>query len=270
MRASWCKQKTKAKACHELLQSTKNHTLTLYNLQACVLAHSVPVCVFVCGTGGGGTVVSDARRDYVDHDTAPRRYVLGLGTTRGRLLAKMDQAKFRAFMTKHFKFPESSHRDIDAVHMMFDDEKSGQVPLRDMINAFAQVLTTSIEERASFYFDVYDLDGSGALDKNEVRAWAGLGGPIRCPVTDTRPVPRAQVMHMLLTASEKTNKHAAEVLSMLARLDKDCDGTVSLEEFEVRRGCHPPPSSPLPQLTVQPGRDMDDGVRRSARRDSRC
>ena len=98
-----------------------------------------------------------------------RSYVLGLGTTRGRLLAKLDQAKFRSFMSM-FKFPESTHRDIDAVHMMFDDEKTGLVPLRDMINAFAQVLTTSIEERASFYFDVYDLDGSGSLDKNEVRA----------------------------------------------------------------------------------------------------
>ena len=96
-----------------------------------------------------------------------RSYVLGLGTTRGRLLAKLDQAKFRSFMSM-FKFPESTHRDIDAVHMMFDDEKTGLVPLRDMINAFAQVLTTSIEERASFYFDVYDLDGSGSLDKNEV------------------------------------------------------------------------------------------------------
>jgi len=91
---------------------------------------------------------------------------------------------------------------------------NGLATMRDIITAFGQVLTDTIEDRASFFFEVYDLDGSGSLDRNEI-------------------------MHMLLTASESSNAHAKDVLSMLSKLDKDCDGHVSLEEFQERASRQP-------------------------------
>lgn len=32
----------------------------------------------------------------------------------------------------------------------------------------AQVLSSSSQEQAEFFFDLYDLDGSGTMDRNEV------------------------------------------------------------------------------------------------------
>ena len=72
-----------------------------------------------------------------------------------------------------------------------------------------QVLSSTMESRSNLYFELFDLDGSGSLDKSEI-------------------------MHMLLSVSERSNRHAAQVLDMLAGLDTDCDGLVSFDEFLAR------------------------------------
>ena len=41
-------------------------------------------------------------------------------------------------------------------------------------------------------------------------------------------------MHMLLTTQRKQATHASVIISMLMALDEDGDGTVSLNEFQVR------------------------------------
>ena len=62
---------------------------------------------------------------------------------------------------------------------------------------------------------------------------------------------------MLLSASEKTNSHAATVLKMLAELDRDCDGTVSLDEFTERASRQPLLMETLERMFMVRG-DIDD------------
>ena len=124
---------------------------------------------------------------------------------------------------------------VAVFHQMIEDmsglSHKNAVRLRDMLNAFSQVTSKHLTEQVQFYFSLYDHDGSGSLDKSEVRhvvnAWL-------CPC----PMPTysfrswaPQILHMLLSSVERTNKNATQVLDLLAVLDKDGDGTVTYEEF---------------------------------------
>ena len=119
------------------------------------------------------------------------RYVDSTGTERQVLMRQLDTSQFRAFMAEHFGFGEAAEHDIDNVHIAFDPERVGTVCLRDVLNGLAHVSTVSLEQRASFYFSVWDLDGSGDLDKNEVRAcvachrrgYAHVGAGVTLPVS---------------------------------------------------------------------------------------
>lgn len=44
----------------------------------------------------------------------------------------------------------------------------GRVRFKELLSGLSQVLTGSVEDRAKFYFDLYDIDGSGELDRGEL------------------------------------------------------------------------------------------------------
>lgn len=83
------------------------------------------------------------------------------------------------------------------------------VTTRDVLNAFTQVLTTSRDEQVKMFFKLFDLDGNGELDNNEV-------------------------LFMILSAKTAVSEGASEVIAMLEALDRDGDGSVTLDEFMER------------------------------------
>ena len=72
----------------------------------------------------------------------------------------------------------------------------------------AQVSTHDVLKQVLIFFKCADADGSGALDRHEL-------------------------MHMLLTTQKKLANQARLIVDMLAALDENGDGSVSLNEFQA-------------------------------------
>lgn len=71
-----------------------------------------------------------------------------------------------------------------------------------------QLLDGSLSEKAEFFFRLYDFDGTGSLDKDEV-------------------------IHMVVNSQETIDNSVAVAMKMLRQLDIDGNGRVSLREFKV-------------------------------------
>ena len=73
---------------------------------------------------------------------------------------------------------------------------------------YEQLLDGSLSEKAEFFFRLYDFDGTGSLDKDEV-------------------------IHMVINSQETIDNSVAVAMKMLRQLDIDGNGRVSLREFKV-------------------------------------
>lgn len=133
---------------------------------------------------------------------------------RAELQSLTDYEGFKAFMFANFDCTAAHEEELRALFKEADADGSGEVMLRDILNGFAQVLTATQEEQVAFLFTLYDLDGSGTLDRNEI-------------------------MHMLLSAVSRVDGHATALIDLLATLDADGDGKVTLEEFSGRASRSP-------------------------------
>lgn len=125
------------------------------------------------------------------------------------LLAKVNHQIFFQFMHEEFDILEE-HRDaVDAVFDAFDPLREGYQVLRNILNGFAQLLCRSVQEQTQFLFHLFDVNGNGQLDADEL-------------------------VHMLLSTGLSSNQQAASVLAMLHQMDEDGDGQVTQEEFRRR------------------------------------
>lgn len=112
------------------------------------------------------------------------------------------------------------------------------VEWKDVFLALAQVLGGGRADVVNFFFDLYDLDGSGDVSREEVRLSPGRGGAPRCTWVPwvSRPHRTAvdvgwrhtcglgQVTRMLMLGKAAANSSAATVAKLLQRLDIDGDG----------------------------------------------
>jgi len=62
---------------------------------------------------------------------------------------------------------------VNQVFSRFDADDSGFISLEELFNGLAQVMDGSVDAKAEFYFDLYDMDGGGTIDANEVRYVSG-------------------------------------------------------------------------------------------------
>lgn len=58
---------------------------------------------------------------------------------------------------------------VNQVFARFDADDSGFISLEELFNGLAQVMDGSNEEKSNFYFDLYDMDGGGSIEADEVR-----------------------------------------------------------------------------------------------------
>lgn len=82
--------------------------------------------------------------------------------------------------------------------------------LRNILNGFSQMLSRTTHEQTTFLFKLYDINGDGQLDCNEI-------------------------MYMLLSTQEMTDPTAAMVVSVMSQLDSSGNGRIEETEF-VNRG----------------------------------
>lgn len=99
------------------------------------------------------------------------RHALRRGSTysalRHRVMRKTD---FRKLMQDEFKTDQEALPLVDRVWDLMDKKGSGVVSFQQLFAGLAQMCTTSQEERAEFYFRLYDVDGNGAVDREELMA----------------------------------------------------------------------------------------------------
>eukprot|EP00500_Bicosoecida_sp_ms1_P012645 CAMPEP_0203835220 /NCGR_PEP_ID=MMETSP0115-20131106/73549_1 /ASSEMBLY_ACC=CAM_ASM_000227 /TAXON_ID=33651 /ORGANISM="Bicosoecid sp, Strain ms1" /LENGTH=1228 /DNA_ID=CAMNT_0050744297 /DNA_START=104 /DNA_END=3787 /DNA_ORIENTATION=- len=119
---------------------------------------------------------------------------------------EMNLGQFRVFMVEEIGVPHSMVSFCNQMFKVVDLDKSGTVSLQELFRVLAQITSTSLAERAQFYFTLYDLDGSGELSREEIQS-------------------------MLMSAQEATEDTAVQTSSLLSKLDINGDGSVTQEEF---------------------------------------
>lgn len=138
------------------------------------------------------------------------KMVVSYGAKRGDMLEPLDKLALRGFIADKMGIDTDKHQSqVDRLHTECDLQKQGFVTARLVLSGFAEAIASNVSERARLFFEVYDLDGSGMLDRNEI-------------------------MHMLLSAHEHTSVHARQLMRLLRKLDKYNDGRVTATEFIER------------------------------------
>jgi serine/threonine-protein phosphatase 2B regulatory subunit len=96
---------------------------------------------------------------------------------------------------------------VERLFSMFDTDKTGLIDLKEFVVGLSNVGTEARENKVKFAFQVFDLDGSGSIDADELR----------------------KIVKATNMASEKQLTRKVEWL--MKQCDTDGDGMISYDEF---------------------------------------
>lgn len=136
---------------------------------------------------------------------------------------KMSKQKFVEMYGKHFQTGDPT---IFAGHVFrtFDKNMDGTIDFAEFIQGLSTISRGTREQKLRWAFEMYDSDGSGSVSRREmleiVRSIFRLSG-------DSVNLPRDED-----TPEKFTGK-------LFLRLDRDNDGTVTLDEFIRGAKCYP-------------------------------
>ncbi|XP_054102110.1 guanylyl cyclase-activating protein 3 isoform X2 [Callithrix jacchus] len=63
---------------------------------------------------------------------------------------------------------QKANKHIDQVYNTFDTNKDGFIDFLEFIAAVNLIVQEKMEQKLKWYFKLYDVDGSGSIDKNEL------------------------------------------------------------------------------------------------------
>lgn len=136
---------------------------------------------------------------------------------------KMSPKKFSELYTNHYSTSDAS---IFAGHVFrtFDKNRDGTIDFHEFIQGLSIISRGSQEQKLRWAFEMYDSDSSGTVSRAEmleiVRGIFRLSG-------DKINLPRDEN-----TPEKFTNK-------LMAKLDRDNDGTITQNEFVRGVQCYP-------------------------------
>lgn len=93
-----------------------------------------------------------------------------------------------------------------------DQNQSGTIDFKELLAGLSTALRGSPEQRLDFYFQLYDMDGSGSIDEDEIYRLLERG-------------------HTSMHHMGKDSTKAVLEQHGLSDLDQDGDGRISHEEF---------------------------------------
>lgn len=80
----------------------------------------------------------------------------------------MTLVQFRKFMQDHFFCTAEDMPLVNRLFLALDYDNSGSLDYQELFYGLSCVTHASKAEKAGFYFSLYDTDGSGEMDKDEV------------------------------------------------------------------------------------------------------
>ena len=116
--------------------------------------------------------------------------------------------EFKQLMRDHFSTSENSVKFFDRAYGYLDKEKTDKVDLRDLLNALVQTLNITNGKKAAFFFYLYDFDGSGTLDADEL-------------------------LRIVLEGRERSGAESKEFLDTVKKFDTNGDNAIDCEEFRA-------------------------------------
>ncbi|XP_003939450.1 guanylyl cyclase-activating protein 3 isoform X1 [Saimiri boliviensis] len=105
---------------------------------------------------------------------------------------------------------QKANKHIDQVYNTFDTNKDGFIDFLEFIAAVNLIVQEKMEQKLKWYFKLYDVDGSGSIDKNEL--------------LDMFVAVQALNGQQTLSPEEFTNL-------VFHKIDINNDGELTLEEF---------------------------------------
>eukprot|EP01116_Phalansterium_solitarium_P000339 TRINITY_DN10216_c0_g1_i1.p1 TRINITY_DN10216_c0_g1~~TRINITY_DN10216_c0_g1_i1.p1 ORF type:complete len:187 (-),score=63.95 TRINITY_DN10216_c0_g1_i1:148-708(-) len=100
----------------------------------------------------------------------------------------------------------------------FDDNKDGQINFQEFVCSLSVMTKGQPDEKLEFAFQLYDLDGNGYIERDEMvrisEAFAKLVGPL------------------VSFSGKKHPSTQALVEEFFDSMDTNCDGRVSLQEYK--------------------------------------
>uniref|UniRef100_A0A673SV73 Guanylyl cyclase-activating protein 1 n=1 Tax=Suricata suricatta TaxID=37032 RepID=A0A673SV73_SURSU len=119
--------------------------------------------------------------------------------------------EFRQFFGLKNLSPSTSQY-VEQMFETFDFNKDGYIDFMEYVAALSLVLKGKVEQKLRWYFKLYDVDGNGCIDRDELLTIIQAIRAIN-PCSD-----------MTMSAEEFTN-------TVFAKIDVNGDGELSLEEF---------------------------------------
>ena len=130
---------------------------------------------------------------------------------------------FRKIMWDYFRTPPSMGSLVDSVFEAFDSDNSGDVDFKEMVTGLAMLAGNThthspghhggdnpeaFESRVEFFFQLWDKDGSGSIETDE----------LICRLSDT---------------NDETFSQVDALVARWQNFDKDGDGKIDLAEFRA-------------------------------------